>query len=279
MVNCNSVKPEQKYTQITYEPYVRGHVPRLVIRGVEFLSGRRKIQRLYEEIQDEDFQPVKSFEKALEKLQITYSYDQQKLHKVDTSKGLIVIANHPFGVVDGLMIGRLISTIRDDFKILVNKVLCNQDERISPFLLPIDFSNTKEAMQINLDTRRIALKHLAENKCIIIFPGGGVSTSKNILDKPVDLEWKKFVAQLVHKSQADLLPVFFHGRNSVFFQVASKISLNLRLGVLLYEVRNKIGKTFDVRIGDVIPNKELKTWKDREKLLNYLKEKTMQLEA
>jgi putative hemolysin len=250
----------------------------MVIRSVEFLSGRRTIQRLYEQIQDEDFEPVLSFEKALEKLQISYQYDSSKLSKIDPGKGLVVIANHPFGVVDGLMIGKLVATVRDDFKILVNKVLCNQDERISPFLLPIDFDNTKEALQVNIATRKLALEHLAKNKCIIIFPGGGVSTSRHIIDKPVDLEWKKFVSQLVLKSNADLLPVFFHGRNSTLFQIASKISLNVRLGVLLYEVKNKMGKSFHVSIGDIIPNMELKTWKDRGKLLQFLKEKTMLLE-
>ena len=148
---------------------------------------------------------------------------------------IIFIANHPFGVVDGLALGEIISKVRDKFAILVNAVLC-RNPQLDPFLLPIDFREIPEAMKTNINTRQEAINRLLNGEAIAIFPSGAVATAPFPGKEPVDLEWKRFVVKLITQSKATVIPLYFHGNNSFWFQLASYIHMNLRLGLLLFEV-------------------------------------------
>ena len=87
-----------------------------------------------------------------------------------------MVSNHPFGVLDGLVICHLVAKVRTDFRVLSNSVLYRAEE-IRPFLLPIDFAETKEALKTNLKSRAEAKAHLMAGGCLVIFPAGGVSTT------------------------------------------------------------------------------------------------------
>ena len=155
----------------------------------------------------------------------------------------MLLANHPFGVVDGLALTVLASRIRPEFRVITNSVLC-VDERTENRLLPIDFEESRDAMRRNIETKRTALRALAAGECVAIFPSGGVATAVLGLRPAVDLEWHTFVAKLIRSSQATVVPVFFHGQNGPLFQLASKLSLTLRLSLLLREVNNKRGRLY-----------------------------------
>jgi putative hemolysin len=212
----------------------------------------------------------------LDKLGTTIQFEDKQLAKWPQDGPLILIANHPFGVVDGIILGDLISRVRLDFKLIVNEVLC-REELLNPYLLPIDFRENKEAMQTNIQTRKVALEMLAQGECIGIFPAGAVATAPAFWKDADDLEWKKFVVKLLWQSDATVVPLYFHGQNSRIFQVASHISQDLRLGLLLNEVKNKIGKTLKVTIGDPLSSKQIKDAVSREKILDYLRDKVYQL--
>ena len=77
---------------------------------------------------------------------------------------------------------------------------------------------------------------------MVIFPAGGVSTSPNGLGRADDLEWKRFTAKVIQMAEATVVPVFVHGQNSRLFQLISQVSQTLRYGMLLNEVRNKMGR-------------------------------------
>ncbi len=251
---------------------------KLVIKFIEVLSGRPKIQKLYNEMQAMDFEGHEAWSIALRQLQITNNADLSKLKKLPETGPVILIANHPFGVVDGLLMADLASKVRRKFSILVNHVLCNHEARINEFLLPINFEETKEAVQTNIETKRISEKRLSEGEAIVVFPSGGVATSTSAFGKAIDLEWKRFVAKLIIKTQATVLPVFVHGKNSRLFQIASQIDLSLRYGLLLNEVRNKMGKEIQLTIGDPLSPAQLSQFKSKQKLLDFLRETTMQYE-
>jgi putative hemolysin len=180
-------------------------------------------------------------------------------------------------VLDGVVISHLTSRIREDFRVLTNSVLYRAEE-IRPFLLPIDFAETEEALKTNLQSRAAAKAHLLNGGCLIIFPAGGVSTTPTVWHKrAVDTEWKTFTGRLITQAKAPVAPVFFAGQNSRIFQLASHISMTLRLSLLFKEVHDKIGSELHVRIGEPIPYKQLPAAGDRQQFMNYLRDATYRL--
>jgi putative hemolysin len=209
-------------------------------------------------------------------LDINLCFDGYPILEIPREGPLIFIANHPFGVVDGLALGEIISIVRPEFAILVNAVLC-RNPQLDPFLLPIDFREISEAMKTNIRTRKEALDRLSRGEAIAIFPSGGVATAPFPGKEPVDLEWKRFLIKLVTQSKATVVPLYFHGKNSFWFQLASFLHMNLRLGLLLFEVKNKIGKTLFVTIGNPIPPIQWQTKNAISELLPFLREQTLSL--
>jgi len=263
--------------KLTYASSDDPLLKRLVIKSIEFATGRKKLEKLYTQVRAEKPTQDAAWDAVLGKLEVEVQYENEKLARIPKEGSLIIIANHPFGVVDGLIFGHLISKVRKDFKVLVNEVLY-REEILRHHLLPIDFRTTKEAMQTNINSRNEALKILKSGGAVAIFPAGGVATApKPLKGKAEDLEWKKFVLKMIQQSDADVIPLFFHGQNSRLFQLVSHINMNLRLSLLLNEVRNKMGRQIKVEIGKVIPNTILKEFKDRNELLAYLRKKTYEL--
>jgi putative hemolysin len=175
------------------------------------------------------------------------------------------------------MIGQLLAHVRDRFFILVNEVLA-REPLLKDYLLPIDFRETKEALHTNIETRRSSMKRLQAGEALGIFPAGGVATAPKIWKrKAQDLEWKRFVARLIQMTEATVVPVYVPGQNSRLFQVASNIHMKLRMGLFLHEIWNKRGKTLSMTIGDPIPYSELASFKHRQDMLDYLRNKTFEL--
>lgn len=271
----NSPKSEHR-EMLTYVSPGDGLLRRTVIRSFENLSGRRKLKPLYEEIMGREIEGHEVWTAALEVLKIEPIFDESILAQVPEGP-LVIIGNHPFGIVDGLILGSLAARLRPGFHFLVHEALIHQDARLAKYLLPVDFRETKEALQTNLDTRNAALRRLAEGEALAIFPGGGVATAKRGFGPLQEFEWKRFVANVIHRSQATVLPVYFHGRNSRAFQLISQFSATARLGFLLHEIRNKIGKSIPMTIGKPIPYDELKSFQSRQALVDQLYWKTMAL--
>ncbi len=249
-----------------------------IIRTMEMFTGYRTVEKKYNEIQNMDIEPIQLWGETLKKLNISMDYNPQQLAKIPKTGPLVLIANHPFGVVDGLVLGKLTSMVRKEFLFLVYDSLCQQDERINQFLLPVDFRETKEALRTNINTRKEAIKRLDEGGTLLIFPAGGVSTAPKGIGKAEDLEWKRFVVKVIQRSKATVVPVFFHGQNSRIFQIISQFSAPMRLGMLIHEVKNKMGKTMKVEIGNPISFEELAHLKDRQIFLDYLKKQVYALE-
>lgn len=249
-----------------------------LIKGLESLTGQKKIQRIYEKLDDEQREGPAFWEAALQALDIRLDYDPRQLGKVPKSGPLILVANHPFGVLDGLIICYLATSARGEFRILTNSVLC-QARELEAYLLPIDFQETREAIRTNIQTKQRAINTLQDGGTVVIFPAGGVSTANKVFGKAVDAEWKTFTARLVHEGQAQVVPIFFHGQNSRVFHWASQVSLSLRLSLLLHELKNKMGKRIPISIGDPIPYARMAGMRDRATLMEFLRQQTYGLGA
>jgi putative hemolysin len=266
----------KQYHDLSYARADDPILTRIGIRTIEKLTGKPKLQRLYNELQDSEFAAHEAWNIALDRLEVGLDLSKKQLQQIPAKGPVVLIANHPFGVVDGLILCKIIAEVRNDWCVLVNSVFCDHDPRIRQHLLPVDFAETKEASHVNLETRQKALDLLRKDGCIVIFPAGGVATAKKGLKRIEELEWKNFLGKIIKRTQPTIVPIYVHGKNSIAFQLASKISLSLRLSLLLYEVKNKMGKTIKVTIGDPIPGSTLSHLKSK-KIIEALKEITVGL--
>lgn len=244
----------------------------VLIRSIERLTGRRRLERIYDTVLETEPDHQQLWQAALRQLRVHVDYDAKQLAKVTPSGPLILIANHPYGVLDGLIICHFASLLRPDFKILINKALCNEP-RVAHYMLPIDFDETAEAAMTNIDSKQRALATLHAGNAVVIFPAGGIATTvRGPFGRAVDLEWKLFVTKLIQMTEATVLPIYFHGQNSRLFQLASHMSLTLRLALIIHEVNRKAGETIRVSIGDPIPYQNLASIRKRKELLSHLRE-------
>jgi len=250
---------------------------RFVIRLIERMSGQPYLKSLYEDFRNNRRPDEPFWDSAIRRLEIDLVLDENKLDAWPRSGPLVVVSNHPFGVLDGVTICHLVSKVRKDFLVLTNSVLYRAEE-LRPFLLPVDFAETEEALQTNLKTRAKAKAHLAGGGCLVVFPAGAVSTTPSLWHRrAVDSEWKTLTARLIAQAKAPVAPVYFAGQNSRLFQLASHVSMTLRLSLLFKEVHDKIGSELHVRLGDVIPYDMLATISDRHKFMDHLKSTTYAL--
>lgn len=251
---------------------------RLIIRSIEKLTGQIRIWRLYNEYKNEKRSDNENFwDAACRKLDLDLEYNSEKLNQMPTSGPLVVVANHPYGVLDGLILCRLMAMVRPDFKVLTNSVLTRSPE-VKDNLLPVDFSGTKEALEINLASRKAARETLQNGGAVAVFPAGGVSNITKLGEKDAqDAPWQPFVGQLVKQNKSTVLPLYFHGQNSRIFQLASLTSQTLRLSLFFRELACRIGTTVRIEIGDPISYAELEKFETPAELVVHLRHKTYEL--
>jgi putative hemolysin len=250
---------------------------RVAIRTIERLTGQPRLKRMYLESQRSPRAGEAFWDAAVRRLELRIEYDEARLRAIPTVGPVVIVANHPFGVLDGIVISHLVAKVRTDFKVLTNSLLCRATE-LQPYLLPIDFAGTPAALATNLRSRAEALSWLCAGRALVVFPSGAVATSERLFARrAIDSEWKLFAAKAIRRAQATVVPVFFEGQNSRLFQLASHISLTLRLSLLLSEVRNKIGSVVRVRIGAPVPYAALAHIADRKALAEHLRRATYQL--
>jgi putative hemolysin len=179
---------------------------------------------------------------------------------------IILIANHPFGILDGIAAMTLAEDLGRPFKVLINMELMKVPE-LRPYSLPIDFHESRAAQETNLRTRDEAIRILGEGTTIIVFPAGGVATAPTPFGQAVELPWKLFTARMLQASRASVLPVYFEGQCGPLFHLASRFSMTLRLSMLIREFRRSVGRRLIARVGDVVPFEALRHSNDRKALM------------
>jgi putative hemolysin len=246
------------------------------IRGVEKITGQPRIRRMYEEYTRRGRPPELFWEDAIAALELRVEIVRGSIQALASTGPQIVIANHPYGVIDGIIICHLVSQVRKDYKVMTHSILYQAPE-VRSHIIPIDFSGSEEALAHNLRSRREAHRILADGGVVIVFPAGGVATARTLAGPALDKPWGTFTAQLALRSSADVLPVHFSGQNSRLYQLASQINLTFKLSLLFHEVRNKIGRRFPVAIGQPVPNSLVQAIGDLRAITDYLNAATFRL--
>lgn len=263
-------EPNFSYADDTMPPMKRG-----LIRLVEAATGQRRLRRLYLDNRRHSVEGENFFAAAVRSLAVDVQFDVAALNRIPKSGPVVVVANHPYGVLDGIVISWLIHQVRSDFLVLTNAVLLRAPE-LAGFVLPVDFSETDSAMRTNLASRAAAREHLDRGGCVVVFPAGAISTAPDRLgrQRAVDGPWQPFTAQLIQRSRATVVPICFEGQNSRLFQIASHVSPMLRLSLIFHEVRSRIGTAMPVAIGEPRAFADLPPIRDRQLLADHLRAST-----
>jgi putative hemolysin len=261
-------RPLAEHPRLSYANDGQPPLRRLVIRSIEGLSGRRRYERLYDRWRSEIYPTGRMiFTQMLDLVGIRLAVEG--FSPPDAQRPLVMVANHPFGIGDGLAMLSLAEQLGRPFRVMIHSDLLKVEE-VVPFALPVVFEETREATQHNLKMRLEALKLLREGVVIVVFPAGGVATAPKVLGAARDLPWKRFPARLIREAQADVLPVFFHGQNGPLFHLVSRFSITLRLSLLVREFTRLSGRTIHARVGGVISWDQIAHLKDRQALIDHL---------
>ena len=209
------------------------------------------------------------FSSALSEVPGRYEADLPANFNVPAEGPLIIVSNHPFGILDPVILGDFISQWRPYVRFMTNFLLGEMEE-MKPWIIPVDPFNGENSAQRNLGPMKEALRFLKQGGALTIFPSGEVAHYKvgqGIQESP----WSPHVGALVRRTQATVLPVFFEGNNSMLFQTAGLVHPMLRTGLLLRELFSKSRETVRLRVGQPIPFSRLKKFEDDEALTRYLR--------
>ena len=262
---------------ITYSNSFPQFYKRWFIKFVEILTARYYLlwkMRKWEKNpnKDPDF-----WVSVLQEMNIELKTSKEDINRIPSEGPLVIVANHPHGLIDGIIMAHLISHVRDDYQILTRALLVGV-KRVERYLLPVAFPHEEDAIRKNIEMRQKAIAALKEGHCIALFPAGTVSTSPTFFGEPEEREWATFTAKMIRQSGARVLPIYFTGRNTRWFQIANKLGDTFRQSLLLYEIRAAFGKKQNPVIGELIDPEIIKSYeKDAKGLMAHLREETLKL--
>ena len=219
----------------------------------EMLLGISGLNTVYQNIRIRaSFAPERNFfDHSLDELGLTYRISGGSLDSIPATGPVFVVSNHPFGGIDGLILGSLILSRRTDSRILANSLLARMPE-IVPHIVPVNPFGTRQATKDNPTGLRAAGKWLSEGHCLATFPAGSVSHFQSETGECGDGPWHANVARLARANDATIVPLYFEGKNSTFFQIASRLHPRVRTALLVRELLNKSGMEIRLRIGSPI---------------------------
>jgi putative hemolysin len=251
---------------------------RNIIKTLELLTGKLRLLRKVRQFEKMGIPVGQPFWKqALDLLGINLLTKHSEIEKIPNKGSLVITANHPHGLVDGMVLAELIGKVRTDYKILTRSLLTGV-KQIDQFMIPVPFDHEEDALKKSLEMRKSAMEHLEKGGVIVIFPSGKVASSKNMFGNVVEGDWNPFTAKLIQKSGANVLPIFFPGSNSRLYQIANQISATLRQGLLIYEVVHAMNKPQSPIVGSLIKQDEIESWKsDPRGFMRWLREQTLAL--
>jgi hypothetical protein len=189
----------------------------------------------------------------------------------------ITVSNHPFGALDGITLIYLISQRRPQYKVMVNMIL-NKITAMRPNFIAVDAwaSNDPKKRQVSVNGIRQALRQLKEGEPVGFFPAGAMSKTDwrgRLKDRP----WQPSVLEIIKRAKVPVIPIFFHGTNSWWFNILGHICWPARSLRLPAEVFRKRGKTLHVSIGEPVSVEDQARFTTAEELGAYLREKTYDL--
>lgn len=248
------------------------------IRSIEWLTAKVTLLRLIREF-ERSGAPFGSpfWPKALRQMGIEIQTHEDEIARIPATGPVVVVANHPHGLVDGMVLAELVNRVRSDFKILTRSLLTGIPE-IEEFMIPVPFPHEPNAREAGLEMRQQAMEHLRQGGVIVLFPAGKVASAERWFGPAIEAEWNPFTHKMIMRSGATVVPVRFTGQNTRAYQIANKLSATLRQGLLLYEIKKALFKPQRPVIGAPLTPEALAPWQSNPRgFLAWLRDETLSL--
>jgi putative hemolysin len=288
MVDSSQATAGPKATPVAEQPYDKRKISYSntftnpwkanTIRTLEWLTGKLSMLRMvrrFERMGPAEGQ--KFWTQALDIMGIQLQTPPEQIANIPKTGPVIIVANHPHGLVDGMVLAHLIGQVREDYKILTRSLLTGIRE-IDPFMIPVPFPHEENAREQSLDMRAKAMAHLKDNGVIVLFPSGVVASSDTMFGPAIERGWNPFTAKMIQRSGATVVPIFFPGQNSRAYQIANRISPTIRQGLLIHEVIHACKRPQKPVVGTPITPEEVKAFDGGQReFVAWLRETTINL--
>ena len=217
---------------------------------------------------------------ALDVMGIDLITPTEQIARIPKTGPVVVVANHPHGMVDGMILADLIGRRRSDYRILTRAFLTDIDKDAGEFMIPVPFPHDVDAQAKMVEMRKRAMAHLKNDGLIALFPSGVVASSNTMFGPVIEDEWNVFTAKMIRTSGARVVPLFFPGANSRWYQIANQLSPTLRQSLLIHEIVNACGRPQKPVVGDPFDEAEVKDrLSDPRSFMAWLREETLGLKA
>ncbi|MEL7257375.1 MAG: lysophospholipid acyltransferase family protein [Pseudomonadota bacterium] len=265
---------------LTYANSFDAPLTAFTIRAIEWFTGKLTILRMIREFERKGAPTGQAFWRAaLGTMGIDLLTPQEQIDQIPKSGPVVIVANHPHGLVDGMILADLIGRRRTDYKILTRALLTGIDEVAASYMISVPFPHEPDAQRKSVEMRAKAMAHLKEGGVISVFPAGVVASSDTMFGPAIEREWAVFTAQMIRRSGAQVVPIFFPGANSRVYQMANQISATLRQSFLLHEVVKSCNKPQNPVVGAPIDEERMKMLEsDPRGFMAWLREHTLGLE-
>ncbi|MRU14719.1 acyltransferase [Roseovarius sp. A21] len=249
------------------------------IRTIEWFTGKLSILRMIRKFEKRGAPTGQAFWRAaLDTMGIDLLTPDEQLDNIPTDGPVVVVANHPHGLVDGMILADLIGRRRTDYKILTRALLTGIDEVAASYMISVPFPHEPDAQRKSVEMRAKAMAHLKEGGLISVFPSGVVASSDSLMGPAIEREWNVFTAQMIRRSGAQVVPIYFPGANSRWYQMANRISATLRQSLLLHEVVHSCNNPQKPVVGAPISPERMKMLEsDPRGFMTWLREHTLSL--
>ncbi|MDG1739404.1 MAG: lysophospholipid acyltransferase family protein [Paracoccaceae bacterium] len=264
---------------LTYSTTFTNPVKRTIIKSIEMVTGKLPIIRRIREFERVEQPKGQAFWAATMKtMGIDLLTPQDQIDNIPAEGPVVLVANHPHGLVDGMILAEIIGRRRDDYRILTRSMLTGIDESASKYMIAVPFPHEEDAQKKMLEMRNAARKHLLAGGLVAIFPSGSVAASESMFGPAIEAEWNVFTSKLIKTTKASVVPMYFPGSNSRYYHIANRISATLRQSLLLHEVVYAFDKPQKPVIGPpVSPEEGQERSKNPRAFMEWLRERTLAL--
>jgi putative hemolysin len=264
---------------LTYSGTFESPLKRNTIKTIEWFTGKVHIVRMIRKFEKQGkVRGTDFWRAALDVMKIELITPQEQLDNIPKTGPVVLVANHPHGMVDGMVMADLIGRVRTDYRVLTRAFLTDIDKEAGAFLIPVPFPHEENAQAKMVEMRKQAMAHLKNNGLIAIFPSGVVASSNTIFGPAIEEEWNLFTAKMIRTSGARVVPLFFPGSNSRWYQIANQISPTLRQSLLIHEIVNACGRPQKPIVGKPFDDAEVKErLSDPRSFMAWLRDTTMNL--
>ena len=264
---------------LTYSETFDSTLKRVAIKTVEWMTGKIEIVRRVRRFEKMGVPKGQAFWPGTMKVMgIDIQTPQEQYLNIPETGPVVLVANHPHGLVDGMILADMIGRRRNDYRILTRAMLTGIDESAASYMIPVPFPHEPDAQKKMIEMRAKAMDHLSKGGLVALFPSGVVASSDTMFGPAIEREWNVFTAKMIRRSGASVVPLKFQGSNSRWYQMANQISPTLRQGLLIHEVVHSFDKPQAPVIGPMVGAEECaERSEDPRAFMAWLRELTLAL--